>query len=85
MNVTATVPAKSVSLSAVVTRCGCSDAQKRHPDWHGKHGAACPRPRRTENPGRIAYWHRNVLRRSLWRIGQYLRGRTPGTARFTKE
>ena len=35
-----------------------------------------------EDLGRIAYWHRNPLRRWAWSIQQLLRGRRPG--RITK-
>ena len=41
-------------LSALVIRCGCTDAQKALPHWHGRHNQACPNPRATEDRGVIA-------------------------------
>ena len=31
-----------------------------------------------EELGTIAYWHRNPLKRILWRVSQLMRGRKPG-------
>lgn len=71
------VPAKSISLDAVVVRCGCSDEMKGRPDWHGKRGVVCPNPRRVEDLGRIAFWHRNIVRRALYRVGRFIRAFVP--------
>jgi hypothetical protein len=57
----ATSNIRQSSLAAVVTRCGCGT-----PGQHA--GTVCPRPRAVENKGVIAYWHKNPLRRLLWRL-----------------
>jgi len=31
-----------------------------------------------EDLGTIAYWHRSLLKRILWRVSQLMRGRKPG-------
>ena len=55
------VPAEEAEIRAVVVRCGCG--------LPGQHeGQPCPRPRATENLGRISYWHRNPLRRLWWEL-----------------
>jgi hypothetical protein len=81
MQVSAQAHQKMASVSVLVTRCGCDDAQKARPDWHGRHGQVCPRPRSTEDHGTVAYWHRNPVRVLLWRLGRWLRGRSAGTVR----
>jgi hypothetical protein len=65
---------KSASCEAVVVRCGCTAEQKQSAHWHGITGRICPNPRRIEDRGTIAYWHRNPLRRGLWRVSRWLRG-----------
>jgi hypothetical protein len=58
---------KSAELGLTVTRCGCGD-----PDQH--RGSVCPRPRAVEQLGTVAYWHRNPLKRLLWRVGRFFKG-----------
>ena len=31
-----------------------------------------------EDLGAVAFWHKNPLRRMAWRLGQIVRGRSPG-------
>lgn len=45
---------RSSTISATVVRCGCGDPQSHI-------GAVCPRPRKTEKLGAIAFFHRNPL------------------------
>ena len=52
-----------LSLSAVIIRCGCGD-----PDSHSKLGLPCPRPKKYENRGELAYWHPSILRRTARRL-----------------
>lgn len=64
---------KSLTLVAAVTRCGCTPAQKAHPDWHGNHARPCPHPRVVDDLGTIAYSHRNPLRVLAWRVRRYFK------------
>jgi hypothetical protein len=73
---------QEVSLEGRVIRCGCTLAQKQAPDWHARRGIDCPNPRAIEDLGRMAYWHRNPLRRWAWRIDQWLDGRRPSSVTF---
>ena len=81
---TAQAPAflKSASKSAKVLRCTCTDTEKSAPDWHARLGLPCPKAR-VVDLGTLAYWHRNPLRRFLWRVSQWLRGRRPGRFHFS--
>lgn len=63
--VTAGVKAKEAEIRAVVIRCGCDD-----PDSHSLLQRPCPSPRNIEDKGRIAYYHRNPLRRWAWAMFQ---------------
>lgn len=56
---------KMATVEAVVTRCGCSDEQKRSPEWHAaqKPPQPCPNPRKVEDMGVVSFWHRNPLKR----------------------
>ncbi len=57
----ATAGAEETSIHAVVLRCGCGSPATLHPS------GPCPTPRASEDLGTVAYWHRNPLRRWLWR------------------
>lgn len=83
MNVIASSQPRALEIEARVTRCGCHPRQKLSPTWHGKRGEPCPCPRALEDLGRVAYWHRNPLRRLAWRLSQWVRGRRAGAVRFT--
>jgi hypothetical protein len=74
---------KSTSLEAVIVRCGCTAEQRYRALWHGYNNQPCPNPLRTENLGRIAFWHKNPFKLLAWRIGQWLRGRRAGNAAAT--
>lgn len=69
---------RSVALEAVCIRCGCGAPQDHA-------GSPCPTPRRTENLGRIAFWHLNPLRVLAWRLGRWIRFKRSGTINFTQE
>jgi hypothetical protein len=66
-------PVKSAELSGVVVRCGCAPEQKVSVNWHGYHNQVCPNPRAIENRGRLAYYHRNPLKRWLVNLAMSLR------------
>lgn len=68
MNVTGTQGKEMVQVSAVVTRCGCTESQRQSPSWHGKQNRTCPTPSRIQDKGVVAYWHRNPLRRIAFRL-----------------
>lgn len=69
---------QEITLSAVVTRCGCKCARQR-----ARHaGQACPNPRAVEDRGDLAYWHPNPLRRIAWKLGRWLRGKRTGRITF---
>ena len=53
---------KSQVLKAVVVRCGCGQ-----PASHA--GSVCPRPKKSEDLGVIAFWHRNLLLRLAYKFG----------------
>lgn len=54
-----------MSLSAKIIRCGCG-----HPERH--RGKVCPKPRRIEDKGELAYWHKSFWRRTWWRTKRRL-------------
>jgi hypothetical protein len=54
-------PCNEMQLNMVVTRCGCPPGIE-HP------GEVCPRPRKIEDLGTVAYYHRNPLRRVFYRL-----------------
>jgi hypothetical protein len=58
MNVSSSV--EQASISAVVTRCTCGNPAAHIPD-------PCPGGT-AEDRGVIAYYHRNPIKRLLWRI-----------------
>lgn len=62
-----------VSLGAVVLRCTCTADQKAAPAWHGARGIPCPQAKQVPL-GDIAYWHRNPIKRLVWRCAQWMRG-----------
>lgn len=65
MHATVPQPIKALTVTAVVTRCGCSDEQKASPQWHALEGEPCPRPRAVEDRGVIVRWNRNPLRQAI--------------------
>lgn len=79
MNQSVTVGVKQITLGQKVIRCGCTPEQKLAPDWHARVGAHCPNPLDTEDLGVVAMWNRNPLRVLAWRMGQWMRGRKPGS------
>lgn len=65
--------ARMASCALVVTRCGCSAQQKAGADWHGYFNQPCPRPSQVQDLGTVAYWHKNPLRRLVWRLSRLFR------------
>ena len=57
--------AREAVIEARVIRCGCGE-----PAAHI--GSICPRPRRIEDRGAVAYWHKNPLRRLAWRLARMM-------------
>jgi hypothetical protein len=53
-----------LTLSAVIIRCGCGN-----PEAH--RGQICPRPRKKENRGELAYWHPSLWRRLMRRLQRH--------------
>lgn len=64
---------KSASLNVVVTRCGCTTAEKARRNWHARNNLPCPNPRATEDHGTVAFWHRNPIRVAMWRASRLIR------------
>lgn len=64
MQVNDQVPVRHAEIKATVIRCCCGD-----PSSHA--GQVCPtgfrEPERT-----VAYWHRSLLKRAMWRIRSWL-------------
>lgn len=56
------------SIAITVIRCGCGNPSEVHP------GEPCPRPRAVEDEGIVSYYHRNPLRRALWRLRRFMHG-----------
>jgi len=56
---------KSMRIRATVTRCGCVTSAAR--DAHVAAGAPCPVGAK-EELGTVAFYHRNPLRRLMWRL-----------------
>lgn len=75
MNVTVAQGVRALDISAVVTRCGCTPAQKASPHWHAARGEVCPRPMQVEDLGTIVRWHRNPLRRAWYAVRRLLLGK----------
>jgi hypothetical protein len=53
---------QQASTDAVIIRCGCGDPGRIHP------GAVCPTPRKIEDIGTVAYWHKSWYMRVFYRI-----------------
>ena len=66
---------RHVEIDAVVTRCGCSAAQKEAANWHAKRGQPCPNPRATEDLGTIVRWDRSPLRRAWYALRRLCTGK----------
>lgn len=64
-HLTSKVPLKQASIEGVVVRCGCGD-----PASHANQ--VCPRPRRTEPLGTIAYYHASPWMRLLYRLSRLI-------------
>jgi hypothetical protein len=77
--ITREVPAHAPTMASVeakIIRCGCTDARKRAPNWHGSLGQPCPNPRATEDQGVVSFWHRNPLYRlRYWFLRNFRRWR----------
>ena len=68
-----TVKSNSImnSVSVQIIRCGCTEEQKSHPDWHGNNTKTrssfpCSNPKRVENKGIVAFWHKNPIKRFIF-------------------
>lgn len=62
----------SISLAAVVIRCGCGE-----PESHA--GAVCPTPRETEDLGIVNYWHMYWHRRLAYALSARISRRPHGS------
>lgn len=63
---------KAASFSGVVIRCGCNDAQKKDPMWHGLHNIPCNNPKETTDLGTMAFYSKNPLKMLLWKTKKLL-------------
>jgi hypothetical protein len=66
---------RALEVEQVVLRCGCSNEQKRAADYHAFMGEPCPKPGSIENNGVVVRWHRNPLRRALYRVRRFITGK----------
>ena len=68
LNTVATV--KLVTFHGKLIKCGCSEQEKKHKQWHGNKNKVCPKPKSIKDLGILSYNSNNMLKNIWWKIKQ---------------